>query len=591
MSTVVMHFLPDASLDKESLRGIVSQLRSDNVNRASERSEVSASPTLRNDMSDRDLSNVTDMPNSSEAYPLPSMDMSVQLPSASTPLPDLTVDVVNHLANGSNPHGPQSQSDDHGAVEPSSFPTAVDCMLPQDTLLQTIANLASPSKSADSTILVSPQTSWTSETVPTESVARKDDLGITRYDSGTSWTAFFCKIHTVIGPRYPDMLKSSAFVLNEPTSGKQIDRVTPTDLPSRADFEQASSKFFAEVNCVNYISSYKQFHTYTFNAFDQKQPVSHAVLMLLYLIMSLNPQYEEHFPKACGHVDATLEEGSLASVEALMLLMFNLTPNTPPDYYMAVAQLTRITGHIVQDLYGPRSARICLDTRADEILDDMQRFWDVLPPYLKPEAPVAPSHARAVLYLGLRYYYTILVATRPSILCCWKLHGSCSARLMRRVDLAEEANKASLLILRKMAQKGLLCKESFLDASYVLANIVMLILRVVKIPTQEMILEAEEYRPILDLTLHLHIGRGAKGKFEDTLREVRSMLEYDSSLDYAIVAESLTLWLHSLQGQFREVEQMAIDELLGDFMDIEEGIWPTWPTDATAGLSWMARTP
>ncbi|EXJ57727.1 uncharacterized protein A1O5_12517 [Cladophialophora psammophila CBS 110553] len=439
-------------------------------------------------------------------------------------------------------------------------------------------------------------------------MARAELMNITRYDSGTSWTAFFRKIHSTKGPKYGDALGGSVFRFDELTGSKQVDQVQPTDLPPRAEFERASLKFFAEINCVNYILSYEQFYVYMSDCLDQRHPLSHGVFMLLCLILSFDSKYEEFFSKACGHVEYTFEEGSIASVESLMLLalcrlnrdqrnlawitlgcasriaqslglhlkescweekspsiiesrkrlwwslydleiclayrlgrnpginpafcsldipsqaMLNMTPYTPPDYHKAVAQLSKITYLIVQDLYGPRAAQICLDSRAEEILGDIQCFWNELHEYLKPGAPLAASHSRAVHYLGLRYEYTILVATRPSVVSCWKSFGSCSDRLMQRVQLCEAANRRSLILLKRMAQEGLFSQQNFLDATYVLANALILLLRLVKDPSRELLMEADEYCLLIDMTQHLNIGRVTKRHFEETTCEIRSRL-------------------------------------------------------------------
>ena len=189
-----------------------------------------------------------------------------------------------------------------------------------------------------------------------------------------------------------------------------------------------------------------------------------------------------------------------------------------------VSQLSTINGLIIQDLYGPRSAQICLDSRADELLNDVQRFWEDLPQHLRPDAHLAPSHCRAVLYLGLRYNYTILLATRPSIVACWKDPHSCSSSLMQRVEMSEAANKRSLVLLKTMAQADVLSRKSYLDAPYILANILIFILRMVKDPSLELLNEASEYRTILEVTQHLAIGRAVIRAFEATMDDVKSML-------------------------------------------------------------------
>ena len=139
---------------------------------------------------------------------------------------------------------------------------------------------------------------------------------------------------------------------------------------------------------------------------------------------------------------------------------------------------------------------------------------------------MAPSHSRAVLYLGLRYYYTILLATRPSVVSCWKYPGGCSSKVMQHMETFEAANKQSLLLLKRMAQADLLSRQNFLDSSYILCNILVFMLRIVKDPSLELLNEADEYRHILELTQHLDIGRASMRTFNATIDEVRSILKY-----------------------------------------------------------------
>ena len=152
------------------------------------------------------------------------------------------------------------------------------------------------------------------------------------YDSGTSWTAFFSKIHATVGPQYDGLLRNPPFKFDEDGAGKQVEMVLADHLPPRTDFEQASSKFFAEVNCVTYILSYERFNTHMIRALDQKNRLSHSVFMLLCLILSFDERYEQYFSKASEHVEHVLEEGTLASVEALMLIGSDLVPSLPAAY-------------------------------------------------------------------------------------------------------------------------------------------------------------------------------------------------------------------------------------------------------------------
>lgn len=111
------------------------------------------------------------------------------------------------------------------------------------------------------------------------------------------------------------------FDLDDLKGSKEVDLICPDSLPSRADFERAASNFFTEINCVNYILSYDQFNIYMNKAFDSQPSLSHAIFMLLCLILSFDDKYKDYFHRACEHVDYAMEEGSLASVEALMLIV------------------------------------------------------------------------------------------------------------------------------------------------------------------------------------------------------------------------------------------------------------------------------
>lgn len=186
-----------------------------------------------------------------------------------------------------------------------------------------------------------------------------------------------------------------------------------------------------------------------------------------------------------------------------------------------------MTGYLMRDLYSPVSTNFCLDDRADELLHDLASFWNHLPEHLKPTATLAPCHSRAVHYLALRYNYAILLATRPSIVSCWKNPGSSSARLLHRVALCEDANRTSLSLLTTMMPSDL-SKQNFLDASYILANILIFILRLVKEPSLDLVMQAEQYRQLLTFTCHLNIGRFTQETYDKVVQEVKSgpLVEY-----------------------------------------------------------------
>ncbi|KAH6988274.1 fungal-specific transcription factor domain-containing protein [Ilyonectria sp. MPI-CAGE-AT-0026] len=573
MSIVVQHFVPGATLDTQSLQEIVAKIHDDHPPHSARTSE-----------------NI--MP----------------FPDTLLPPPDATL---------------------QACLDASFLPAAA-------SVSGGTAGKTNLEQSAPDTPATSLPVSWNRETSPVEGVPREDVMGITRYDSGTSWTSFFSRLHT---SHYPGVVLQP-FSLDDMKSSKEVDLICPDSLPSRADFERAASAFFTEINCVNYILSYDQFNTYMNKAFDTQPSITHAVHMLLCLILSFDDKYKDYFFRACKHVDYAMEEGSLASVEALMLIvlcrlnrgqrnlawvtlgcasriaqslglhlhescwnetslvtvesrkrlwwslydldlcltyrlgrypgidpalchvstpnemLFNLIPNTPPDYHKTIAELSKLTGYLMRDLYGPGSADICLDDRADEILCDLACFWENLPEHLKPDATLAPCHSRAVHCLALRYNYAILLATRPSIVSCWKNSGSGSARLMHRVALCEDANRKSLSLLTRMVPRDL-SRHNFLDASYILANILIFILRLAREPSLELLAQAEEYRQLLTFTHHLNIGRITQDTYDTAVQEVKSR---------SLINSHQHPQTH---------EHATIDDLQG-FMSVDEFLWPAW---------------
>ena len=95
---------------------------------------------------------------------------------------------------------------------------------------------------------------------------------------------------------------------------------------------------------------------------------------------------------------------------------------------------------------------------------------------------------------------------------------------MRRVQLCEEANKRSLRNLKRIKHTELLSRLNFLDTSYILTNILVFTLRLVKDPSFDLLQEAEDYQTLFKLTEHLNIGRAQLRHFVATIDEIRTIL-------------------------------------------------------------------
>lgn len=170
---------------------------------------------------------------------------------------------------------------------------------------------------------------------------------------------------------------------------------------------------------------------------------------------------------------------------------------------------------------------------ADTLIDRLQHWWTSLPLYLKPGCPTAPSNVRAIAYLSLRYYYVVLLVTRPYLLQAVTEDGFADPRASHRIELCEKANRESIILLRDLARQGLVSSINYFDAIHILTNGMILFLRCFRNQSLEAITELEQYMPLLSLTHHLNIGKLGKQSIEALVEKLKSTCEqqrYVSSL-------------------------------------------------------------
>lgn len=102
--------------------------------------------------------------------------------------------------------------------------------------------------------------------------------------------------------------------------GKVISYPNPDYLPNRKALDQAAVRFFSEINSVIYILDQDRFHLWLDDVYGGNG-VRASVLVILYLVMALCGDEDPSFHIARSYMDDVIEESSLESVRAIMLMV------------------------------------------------------------------------------------------------------------------------------------------------------------------------------------------------------------------------------------------------------------------------------
>lgn len=184
-----------------------------------------------------------------------------------------------------------------------------------------------------------------------------------------------------------------------------------------------------------------------------------------------------------------------------------MNPDTPPGYATASAQFGKIFGQTIRKLQLRKTQLPGGESTFDELLTPLQRWWDGLPAYLRSGGEVMSLSLRAVSFLCLRYYHLVILITRPYLLDSVMDPGSLDQDQIKCAEFCETANKESLLVIKKLARMNLICKWSYLDFQFALANGMILFLRCLKNPSRELAVEVNGLLSVAQEADHLHFAR------------------------------------------------------------------------------------
>ncbi|CAI7640081.1 unnamed protein product [Penicillium glandicola] len=172
-----------------------------------------------------------------------------------------------------------------------------------------------PPASSTSTYPASPECAFED----LESTLIVDAMNIPRFSGSSSCTTLNAKI---VSHMSKDTGGLSPFAENgsPPLFDGQVISYRNADyLPDRQALDQAAVKFFAEINSVIYILDQDRFYHWLDEVYGGKG-LRASVLAILYLVMALCGDEEPSFHISRSYMDDVIEESSLESVRAIMLM-------------------------------------------------------------------------------------------------------------------------------------------------------------------------------------------------------------------------------------------------------------------------------
>ena len=174
LTTVVRHFLPNAPLNKESLREIVTQLPSNSAEAVSQPRNSPAA--LPNGSFVGEMPELMRLPSTGRRPPLSSIDLNVETQATSAPYPH----GAGHAQDASHLASSHMQPESMRAIIPTSAPAPNGYTHNHSQQPSNDVSKMSPTGSAEHIALASSQASCANETFPIESIVNRDVMNIAR---------------------------------------------------------------------------------------------------------------------------------------------------------------------------------------------------------------------------------------------------------------------------------------------------------------------------------------------------------------------------------------------------------------------------
>jgi hypothetical protein len=107
--------------------------------------------------------------------------------------------------------------------------------------------------------------------------------------------------------------------------GEPISSVAPTELPDRRKCEQCITQFFREINSVVYILSREKLFNDVEQVYQTGTKCTPSMKTMIHLVVAIMTNSKEQFEFARAQMDNVIEEGSIESIQVIILMVSTST--------------------------------------------------------------------------------------------------------------------------------------------------------------------------------------------------------------------------------------------------------------------------
>jgi len=117
------------------------------------------------------------------------------------------------------------------------------------------------------------------------------------------------------------LVRAQQALAQQPSDAPQAKTMYPFDLPDRSEIGHAAKSFHAEWSGIAYILHDGQLSTCLDNIYTYQLPCTYSTIVIIFLVLALGNHCEPYFEHARRHFDYALEEHTLETVQAFMLMV------------------------------------------------------------------------------------------------------------------------------------------------------------------------------------------------------------------------------------------------------------------------------
>ncbi|KAK2605788.1 hypothetical protein N8I77_008602 [Diaporthe amygdali] len=163
-----------------------------------------------------------------------------------------------------------------------------------------------------------------------------------RFDNASSCAVLNSRISSCIPDNFPRLSMLQRETTIDLSDGQPLWAIPAIALPPRKLSEQCGVTFFTQINSVLYILSPEKFFNSVEAAYSGRDTPT-STQAIIHLVVALANRSPENFETARMQMESVLEEGSLESVQAMMLMsLYRQNQNQRHTAWVALGSATRI---------------------------------------------------------------------------------------------------------------------------------------------------------------------------------------------------------------------------------------------------------